>query len=83
MNNIKPESFIHAMDKHEIYLSTNTACSSGNLSTSVMALYNDTKRATSTIRISISSITTNEEIDTFLECFKDEYNKLKQLINKE
>src|SRR5574344_289791 len=32
--NIKPETFIHAMDSHEVYLSTNTTCSSGDTSTS-------------------------------------------------
>lgn len=83
MNNIKPESFIHAMDKHEIYISTNTACSSGDLSTSVMALYNDSKRATSTIRISLASITTNQEVNTFIKYFKEEYDNLKKLVNKE
>ena len=83
MNNIKPESFIHAMDKHEIYISTNTACSSSDLSTSVMAIYNDPKRSLSTIRISLSSITTNEEINTFLSYFHEEYDNLKKMVNKE
>ena len=75
---IKPETFVHAMEEHEIYLSTNTACSSGDLSTSVMAIYNDMKRATTTIRISLASITTNEEINNFLQCFHEEYNRLMQ-----
>ena len=77
--NIKGETFVHAMEAHNIYISSNTACSSGALSTSVMALYNDTKRATSTIRISIASITTNEEINNFIDAFKVEYNKLNEL----
>ena len=83
MNNIKPESFIHAMDKHEVYLSTNTACSSGDISSSVMALYDDPKRASSTIRISIASITTNDEINKFLKYFQEEYDNLTSLLNKE
>ena len=83
MNNIKPESFIHAMDKHEVYLSTNTACSSGDISSSVMALYEDEKRASSTIRISIASITTNDEINKFLKYFQEEYDNLTSLLNKE
>ena len=74
--NIKPETFIHAMEEHEIYISTNTACSTNSLSTSVMAIYNDTKRAMTTIRISISSITTNEEINKFIECFHEEYSNM-------
>ena len=71
-----PETLIHALDKHEIYLSTNTACASGESSSSVMAVYNDTKRAKHTIRISLSHVTTTEEINKFLTVFKDEYEKL-------
>ena len=74
--NIKPETFIHAMEEDEVYLSTNTACSSGDLSSSVMTIYNDRKRATSTIRISLSYVTTNEEISKFLNLFKVEYKNL-------
>jgi cysteine desulfurase len=77
--NIKSETFVHAMEDHEVYLSTNTACSSGELSTSVMALYGDTRRATTTLRISIASITTNEEINTFLTYFHGEYQRLSKL----
>ena len=73
---IKGETFVHAMENHEIYIGTNTACSSNQLSTSVMALYNDTKRATTTIRISIASITTNEDINYFIKCFKEEFDKI-------
>ena len=77
--NIKPETFIHAMEEHEVFLSTNTACSSGDLSTSVMAIYNDAKRAVTTIRISIASITTNDEINKFLKYFHEEYDNLIKL----
>ena len=79
LKNIKPETFIHAMEEHEVYLSTNTACSSGDLSTSVMAIYNDAKRALSTIRISLASMTTNDEVNKFLMYFDEEYNKLNKM----
>lgn len=79
LKNIRPETFIHAMEEHEVYLSTNTACSSGDLSTSVMAIYNDPKRAVTTIRISLASMTTNDEINKFLMYFDEEYNKLNKL----
>ena len=78
--NIRPETFIHAMEDEEIYLSTNTACSSGDLSSSVMAIYNDKARATSTIRISLSYVTTNEEISKFLNIFKSKYQELNTLV---
>lgn len=80
--NIRPETFIHAMEEQEVYLSTNTACSSGELSTSVMAIYNDKARASSTIRISLSYLTTTDEINKFLNYFKIVYDKLNVLVNK-
>ena len=42
---VMPEVMVHALDKHEIYVSTNTACSSGDISNSVIAIYNDINRA--------------------------------------
>lgn len=81
--NIRPETFIHAMEEKDIYLSTNTACSSGDLSTSVMALYNDKKRATTTIRISISHVTTSDEINQFITQFNSVYDSLNNLTTKE
>ena len=81
LKNVKAESLIHALEKHEIYLSTNTACSSGDLSSSVMALYNDLERSKSTIRISLSHLTTSDEINRFLSIFELEYNNLNNLIS--
>ena len=77
--NIKPETFVHAMEDHEVYLSTNTACASGELSTSVMAVYNDLQRAKTTIRISISYQTTTDDINKFLTYFHGEYQRLSKL----
>ena len=77
---IKPETFIHAMERHNIFISSNTACSSGKVSSSVMAIYNDIKRASTTIRISISHLTTIKEIETFLNVFDEEYNNLLNLV---
>ncbi len=83
LKNIRPETFIHAMEEHEIYLGTNTACASGDLSTSIMAIYDDKIRAKSTIRISISHVTTTDEINRFLTVFKTTYKKLNALKEKE
>ena len=80
LSNVRPETFIHALEEDEIYVSTNTACSSGDLSTSVMAIYNDKARATSTIRISLSYVTTNEEINKFIKIFKLRYEQLSRLM---
>ena len=79
---IKPESFVHAMEDHEVYISTNTACSSGELSTSVMALYGDKRRAMTTIRISLSCNTTMDEVNKFLTFFHGEYQRFIRLKSK-
>ena len=76
---VMPEVMVHALDKHEIYVSTNTACSSGDISNSVIAIYNDLNRAKHTLRISLSYVTTTEEVNRFLEIFKEEYENLSNL----
>lgn len=81
--NIKPETFIHALDSDEVYISTNTACSSGELSSGAMVIYNDIKRASHTIRISLSSMTTSEEIDKFIKIFDKNYKSLNSLVKKD
>ncbi|MGM9834686.1 MAG: cysteine desulfurase family protein [Bacilli bacterium] len=73
---IKPETFLHALEEHEIYIGSNTACSSLDISTAVMAVYNDKKRAGTTLRISLSHVTTNEEINKFLNSFEQVYKRL-------
>ncbi len=76
---VMPEVMVHALASHEIYVSSNTACSSGEVSNAVLAVYNDLNRAKHTIRISLSHITTTEEINKFLEVFRTEYEKLSKL----
>ena len=68
--NIKPETFLHALEKYEVYISTQTACSSSNsLSKSVLDLTKDEARAKSSLRISLSYLTTKDELDKFIEIF--------------
>lgn len=80
--NIKPETFIHALDNEEVYLSTNTACSSGDVSNSVMAVYKDVNRAKHTIRISLASITSIDEVKRFIEIFERNYHLLNDLVKE-
>ena len=68
---IKPETFLHDLEKHEIYISTQTACSSEKaVSQSVLSLTKDEARAKSSLRISLSYKTTKEELEKFVEKFK-------------
>jgi len=76
---VKPETMLHNLEEHDIYISTQSACSKGDYSKSVMTLTNNQQLASSSIRISISHITTKEEIEKFLIVFKDCYNHLIKL----
>ena len=77
---VKPETMQHALEKYEIYISTQTACSSGSsISKAVYAVTNDKDRASSSVRISLSYLTTKEELDYFLDKFKICYDELTSL----
>jgi len=70
---IKPETFQHALEEKGIYISTQTACSSGaGISSSVLTFTKDEARATSSVRLSLSYLTTKIEIDetikAIIEC---------------
>ena len=79
--NIKPETFVHALEKYEVYISTQSACSTTDtMSKAVLALTNDEKRASSSLRISLSYITTDKEIDEFMNIFDRCYNSLEFAI---
>ena len=80
--NIKPETFIHALEKRDIYVGSNTACSSAKLSSSAMALFNDETRASTTLRISLSHMTSFEDLNKFLYSFDVIYTKLSKLGEK-
>ena len=70
LKNIKPETFVHALDEREIYISTKSACSSSNsMSNSVYALTNDEYLSNQSLRISLSYMTTEEEVNEFLRIF--------------
>ena len=66
----------HALEEYEVYVSTQTACSTGNYSKAVYAVTHDKEKASRSLRISISYLTTKEEIDEFIEVFKKCLDKL-------
>lgn len=73
---VKPETFMHALEEKDVFISTQSACSLGDYSKAVLALTNDIDRASTSLRVSISRKTTKEEIDKFLEAFDICYKKL-------
>jgi len=74
---VKPETMLHALERYDIYISTQSACSSSNSkSKAVFSLTHDEARASSSIRISLSHITTKNEIDDFIKYFDICYKEL-------
>ena len=68
---IKPETLLHALAESVIYISTKTACSFDNsMSESVYELTKNKDYAKTSIRISLSYLTTESEIDYFIDVFK-------------
>ncbi len=76
LKNIKSEVMLHALEEKEIYVSTQTACSTGNYSKAVYAITHDKEKASSSMRISLSFLTTKEEIDIFVDALKESIDKL-------
>lgn len=77
INNIKPETFIHALDEYNIYVSTKSACSNTDtMSNSVYSVTKDRDKAMHSIRITLSHLTTEEEIKEFIKTFDICYKKL-------
>ena len=70
LHGIKSEVMLHALEEQEIYISTQTACSTGNYSKAVYAITHDKEKATNSIRLSLSYLTTKEEINFFIENFE-------------
>lgn len=77
---VKPETLLHALEEKEIYVSTKTACSSDEgISLSVYTLTKNEDLAKSSIRISLSHLTSEEDVLNFVKVFKEEVNKLRSI----
>lgn len=76
---MKPETLLHALEEKNIFISTQSACATGEMSKAVYAITKDEGRAQHSVRISLSYQTTEEEVDYFLTFFKEIYTKYKNL----
>lgn len=73
---IKPETLLHTLEEKDIYISTQSACSSSNsISKAVLEVTKKEEEARHSVRISLSYKTTEEEINTFLKAFDQIYKK--------
>ena len=76
LKNMDSKKIVNELDKKGIYLSTTSACSLGNTpSKSVYAITNDLDLAKNSIRISLSHLTKLEELEEFINIFKELYDK--------
>lgn len=63
---------VHMLSEKQIYISNHSACSSDKeLSHSVLSLTKDESRARSSIRVSLSYLTTKEDIDYLIKALKE------------
>ena len=70
IDNIKSLDFAKKLEDYDVFISTKTSCCpSETPSKLVYALTNNKSLALSSLRISFSHLTTNEEIDIFLDTF--------------
>ena len=76
LKSIRSETFVRALEKYEIYISTNSACSSLESSTVLKAVTDDKTINTTSIRISLSHFTTKLEINEFIRIFYKVYDEL-------
>ena len=75
--NVQPETMQHELENYDVYISTQSACSSNNpVSRSVLEVTKDELAASHSIRISLSGLTTRDEINKFLDAFSECYTKL-------
>lgn len=74
---IKSETFVHALEKHEVYVSTTTACSSKEESVVLKTISGGNKDvSTTSIRVSLSHLTSIDDIHEFLNIFDKVWNEL-------
>ncbi len=78
---LKPETLLHALEEDDIYVSTKTACSTDDYSIGVLELTKDMEKAKSSLRVSLSHLTKENEIDYFLTKLEEKIIKLKSIQN--
>ena len=78
---IKSETLLHALSEEEIYISTKTACSEDDYSEGVLEITKDIEKAKSSLRVSISHMTKENEIDFFIMKLSEKIKNLKSIIN--
>ena len=70
--NTESETFIHYLERFEIYVAAGSACNSKTKKPekTIYAMTNDERRAVTSLRISLSYVSTKDEIDEFIKCLR-------------
>lgn len=76
IDNIKSEVLQHALESDDIYISTQTACSTGDYSMAVYEVTKNKEYASHSLRVSLSYLTTKEELSTFVKALKEKIKEL-------
>lgn len=78
--NMNAKEMVKLLNENNVCLSTTSACSIGDMpSKAVLAITNDMNLAKNSIRISLSHLTTLEEINNFLKVFDECYKKIRNV----
>ena len=77
---INQKLFLHALEEKDILISTRSACSSktSDVSRVMQQLHLPDEVAKSALRVSISDLTKEEEIDKFIYCLKEVLDSIKK-----
>ncbi len=80
---VRGEVVVHAFEKHEIYISTTSACSSKKNAAAgtLMAMHVKPDIATSAVRISLDYTNNMLEIEGFLTIFRNIYQEMLKVAN--
>ncbi len=84
IEDVRAEVMLHALEDKGVYVSSGSACASNKpaISATLKAIGVDKKLLDSTIRLSMSTFTTKEEIDYTIECMEEIIPKLKKYVRK-
>lgn len=77
IKNMKRNLLLAKLEQHEVYLSANTSCCPENTPSKLVYAYtHDKTLASSSIRLSLSHMTTKEEVINFLNIFNQCYQEI-------
>lgn len=73
---IKSETLLHALEEDDIFISTQTACSTKDTSIAVYEVTKNEEYSRNSLRISLSHLTTKQELDIFINQLQNHIERL-------